>query len=122
MAERTDAEDEALLRPVTTLGEPSTCAGLRRSASADDSGRFNFPQLKPGTYSVKVEAEGLESQQDDAVSAGLGQKQTVDFIVSVAQAKESIEAIERSRDSQPRECEYLDDSQCTRAGRASRIR
>ncbi len=30
--------------------------GLRRSASTDDSGRFNFPQLKPGPYSVKVEA------------------------------------------------------------------
>jgi len=27
MVERTDAEDEALLRPVTTLGEPSTYAG-----------------------------------------------------------------------------------------------
>ena len=30
--------------------------GLRRSAQTDDAGRFNFPQLKPGTYSVKVEA------------------------------------------------------------------
>ena len=53
--------------------------GLKRGASTDDSGRFNFPQLKPGAYSVKVEAEGFESQQNDAVSAGLGQKQTVRF-------------------------------------------
>ena len=66
---------------------------LKRGASTDDSGRFNFPQLKPGAYSVKVEAEGFESQQNDAVSAGLGQKQTVDFIVRVAQAKESIEVV-----------------------------
>jgi len=67
--------------------------GLKRGASTDDSGRFNFPQLKPGSYSVKVEAEGFESQQIDAVSAGLGQKQTVDFVIRVAQAKESIEVV-----------------------------
>ena len=36
--------------------------GLKRSARTDESGRFNFPQLKPGTYSVKVEAEGFEAQ------------------------------------------------------------
>ena len=67
--------------------------GLKRGAKTDDLGRFNFPQLKPGTYSVRVEAEGFESQQNDAVPAGLGQKQTVDFIVRVAQAKESIEVM-----------------------------
>src|SRR6267378_4847153 len=79
--------------PMATVTVTTKETGLRRSASTDDSGRFNFPQLKPGTYSVKVEAEGFESQQNDAVSAGLGQKQTVDFIISVAQAKASIEVL-----------------------------
>ena len=65
--------------------------GLRRSAATDESGRFNFPQLKPGTYSVRVEAEGFEPQRNDEVSAGLGQKQTVDFTIKVARTKESIE-------------------------------
>src|SRR5260370_32792313 len=84
-----DASGAAVPRATVTVTSKET--GLRRSASTDDSGRFNFPQLKPGAYSVKVEAEGFEPQQNDAVSAGLGQKQTVDFIISVAQAKESIE-------------------------------
>jgi len=79
--------------PSATVTVTNKEAGLRRSASTDDSGRFNFPQLKPGTYSVKVEAEGFEPLQNDAVSAGLGQKQTVDFVVRVAQAKESIEVM-----------------------------
>jgi hypothetical protein len=39
--------------------------GLKRSAKTDDAGRFNFPQLKPGTYSVKVEAQGFEPRQTD---------------------------------------------------------
>jgi len=84
-----DASGAAVPGAAVTVTNKET--GLRRSASTDDSGRFNFPQLKPGAYSVKVEAQGFEPQQKEAVSAGLGQKQTVDFIIRVAQAKESIE-------------------------------
>jgi hypothetical protein len=64
--------------------------GLKRSVKTDDSGRFSFPQLKPGTYSVKAEADRFEAQQNDSVSAGLGQKQTVDFELNIASASESI--------------------------------
>src|SRR5271169_3536974 len=84
-----DATGAAVPGATVTVTNKET--GLRRSATTDDSGRFNFPQLKPGAYSVKVEAEGFEPRRNDAVSAGLGQKQTVDFVVRVAQAKESIE-------------------------------
>ena len=65
--------------------------GLKRTAKTDESGRFNFPQLKPGTYSVKVEAQGFEPQENDSVTSGLGQKQTVKFTTKVAHAMESIE-------------------------------
>ncbi len=65
--------------------------GMRRSAKTDESGRFSFPQLKPGTYSVTAEAEGFEARQNDAVAAQLGQKQTADFVLELAQAKQSIE-------------------------------
>jgi hypothetical protein len=77
--------------PVATVTVTNKETGLRRSASTDDSGRFNFPQLKPGAYSVKVEAEGFETQQNDAVSASLGQKQTVDFRLKVAQSRQTVE-------------------------------
>jgi hypothetical protein len=65
--------------------------GLRRSAKTDDTGRFSFPQLKPGTYLVKAEAQGFEPQQNDNVIAGLGQKQTVDFTLRVARSNETVE-------------------------------
>src|ERR1700676_5753675 len=55
--------------PSATVTVTNNETGLKRSASTDESGRFNFPQLKPGTYTVKVEAEGFEPQQNDAVSA-----------------------------------------------------
>src|ERR1700726_2695699 len=77
--------------PKATVTVTNKETGLRRSASTDDSGRFNFPQLKPGAYSVKVEAEGFEPQQNDAVSSALGQKQTVDFRLKIAQSNETVE-------------------------------
>ena len=72
-----------------TIASPET--GLRRSAKTDDAGRFNFPQLKPGSYSVKVEAQGFEPRQNDNVVSGLGQKQTVDFTLKVARSNETVE-------------------------------
>jgi len=65
--------------------------GLKRGAQTDGAGRFNFPQLKPGTYSVKVEAQRFETRQNDNVVSSLGQKQIVDFTLKVAQSNEIVE-------------------------------
>jgi hypothetical protein len=65
--------------------------GLKRSAKTNDAGRFNFPQLKPGTYSVTVEARGFDPGRNDNVVAGLGQKQTVDFTLKIARSNEVVE-------------------------------
>src|ERR1700686_4493781 len=53
-----DASGAAVPGASVTVTNKET--GLKRSASTDELGRFNFPQLKPGTYSVRVEAEGFE--------------------------------------------------------------
>ena len=84
-----DASGAAVPGAMVTIHNMET--GLQRAAISDDSGRFSFTQLKPGIYTVRVEAQGFEPQHNDAVTAALGQKQTADFIVKVAQAKESIE-------------------------------
>src|SRR5260221_9697888 len=65
-----DASGAAVPGATVTVTNKET--GLSRSASTDDSGRFNFPQLKPGANSVKVEAEGCEPHQNDALSVGRG--------------------------------------------------
>ncbi len=64
--------------------------GLKRNAKTDDEGRFSFPQLKPGTYSVKVEAQGFAAQQNDNVVSGLGQKQTLNFTLKVSGSSETV--------------------------------
>jgi Carboxypeptidase regulatory-like domain len=64
--------------------------GLKRSVKTDDAGRFSFPQLKPGMYSVKAEADRFEPQQNSSVSAQLGQTQTFDFKLNIASASAAI--------------------------------
>ncbi|MGC1087044.1 MAG: carboxypeptidase-like regulatory domain-containing protein, partial [Candidatus Acidiferrum sp.] len=65
--------------------------GLKRSALTDGEGRFNFPQLLPGTYVVQATAEGFQAQTIENVFAGLGQKQTVNLTLHVAASKETVE-------------------------------
>jgi hypothetical protein len=53
----------------------NTDNGAKRSALTDESGRFSFPQLKPGPYTVSVSANGFEPWLSGPVFSGLGQKQ-----------------------------------------------
>src|SRR5258708_1311632 len=84
----TDPSGEAIRGAAVTV--TSSENGMKRSVKTDDSGRFSFPQLKPGMCSVKAEADRFEAQQNNNVAAGLGQKQTVDFKLNIASARESI--------------------------------
>ncbi|HEY4978563.1 MAG TPA: carboxypeptidase regulatory-like domain-containing protein [Candidatus Acidoferrum sp.] len=85
----TDATSAAIPGALVTITNRET--GLQRRATADDQGRFNFPQLKPGAYSVKAEAGGFDPQQNDNVISGLGQKQTVQFTLRVAESRQTVE-------------------------------
>ena len=84
-----DTSDAVLPGATVTITNHET--GLKRSAQTDDAGRFNFPQLKPGTYSVRADAQGFDPGQNDNVISGLGQKQTVDFTLKVARSNEAVE-------------------------------
>jgi hypothetical protein len=64
--------------------------GMKRSAKTDDAGRFNFPQLKPGPYTVRAEADRFQPQQKTSVMAGLGQKQTVEFTLAIAATSQNL--------------------------------
>src|SRR6202034_366410 len=85
----TDATSAAIPRATVIITNRETA--LQRSARTDEEGRFNFPQLKPGTYSVRVEAVGFEPQHNDNVVSGLGQKQTVNFTLQVAHSNQTVE-------------------------------
>jgi hypothetical protein len=84
-----DVTHAAIPNAAVTITNRET--GLQRSAKTDDEGRFNFPQLSPGSYSVTVEAAGFDPYQNDNVFSGLGQKQTVNFTLKVAESRQTVE-------------------------------
>jgi hypothetical protein len=77
--------------PDATVTITSRETAMQRTIKSDEQGRFNFPQLKPGTYRVKADAEGFDRQENDSVFAGLGQKQMVNFTLRVAESKQTVE-------------------------------
>ena len=84
-----DPSGAAVAGATVTISSLGT--GLSRSLKTDSQGRFDFPQLLPGAYSVRVEAAGFEPQQEGDVYAGLGQKQTVNFALRLAKSTQTIE-------------------------------
>jgi hypothetical protein len=64
--------------------------GLTRSLHTDDAGRFNFPQLRPGSYDLSAQAEGFAPQRRESVAAGLGQTRSVNFTLAVSSAREDV--------------------------------
>ena len=89
VGQATDATGAVVPGATVTIINRDT--GSRRSVRTDDAGRFNFPQLKPGAYAVRIQAQGFEPQEADNVFSGLGQKQTVNFILRVAHSNETVE-------------------------------
>ena len=115
----TDATNAAIPGATVTITNRET--GLQRSAKTDDEGRFNFPQLKPGAYSVKVEAEGFDPQQNDNVLSGLGQKQTVNFTLR-SPIETDGRGKRRSSSHQSGERKHIHESECAGAGEPSQSR
>jgi Carboxypeptidase regulatory-like domain len=59
---------------------------LKRNVTTGEAGRFNSVPLKPGSYSVKAEAESSRLRTNESVFSRLGQKQSVSFTLKLAAA------------------------------------
>ncbi len=90
----TDQTGAAIAGAQITITDEAT--GFRRSVTTDDSGRFSFPQLRPGVYSVKAEADHFAPQRKDSVPAALGQRQTAEFRLNLATASEEVLVTEKA--------------------------
>src|SRR6202050_3158828 len=85
----TDSAGAAIPGATVTIVNHET--GAKRVAKTDSAGRFNFPQLIPGAYTVRGEAEGFAPEESGNVVSALGQKQTVHFVLKVAATRQIVE-------------------------------
>src|SRR6185295_3134582 len=67
--------------------------GLHRATSTDGDGRFTFPELAPGRYSLVCERDGFASQRLTNLELAVGQTFRIDVVLQLAGAAESIETV-----------------------------
>ena len=68
--------------------------GVARTLSTDDAGEYNAPTLIPGTYSVRVEANGFKRMERQNVVLEVGKEVRVDLTVQPGEQTQSVTVTE----------------------------
>src|SRR6476469_8715334 len=64
--------------------------GLERVVVSGPDGRYIFPTLNPGTYTVKAELSGFQALTRSGLVAGVGQELTVNLTLQIAGVAETL--------------------------------
>jgi hypothetical protein len=64
--------------------------GVARNLVADDAGEYNAPNLTPGTYTVKVTANGFQTFERQNIALGVGQDARIDAQLTPGQVTQTI--------------------------------
>lgn len=78
----TDPSGAVVPNAAIVLREPSTGVLVRQSKS-DGQGNYEFPDIKPGTYRLTVEASGFQSSSIDEIVLTAGQVRRIDVGLKV---------------------------------------
>ena len=68
--------------------------GLARTLTTDDAGEYNAPTLLPGTYTVRVEANGFKRMEHQNVVLEVGKEVRVDLTVQPGEQTQSVTVTE----------------------------
>jgi hypothetical protein len=78
----TDPSGAVVPNASVVLREPATGVLVRQSPS-DGQGNYEFPDIKPGTYRVTVDAAGFQSSSVDEIVLTAGQVRRIDVALKV---------------------------------------
>ena len=85
----TDASGAAIPNAKVTIVEVST--GLSYNTITGDSGSYTRPALKPGTYTVSVDASGFQKTEQKDVIVNPGEPTAVNLAVQIGNASQTVE-------------------------------
>ena len=84
----TDQTGGVIAGAMVTVTNPQT--GVARNLVADDAGEYNAPNLTPGTYTVKVTANGFQTFERQNIALGVGQDARIDAQLTPGQVTQTI--------------------------------
>jgi Carboxypeptidase regulatory-like domain/TonB dependent receptor len=80
--------------PGATVTVTDVQRGISRTLTTDDAGEYNAPTLIPGTYTVRVEAQGFKRLERQNVLLEVGQEVRVDLTVQPGEKTETVTVTE----------------------------
>lgn len=87
--EVTDPSGSTLVEAKVTITNPLT--NLTRTTTSNADGNYSFPDLPPGTYSIKAEKEGFQGEVRSDVELQVQQTARIDFHLMIGSVTETVE-------------------------------
>jgi len=77
--------------PNATVTMINVATGISEKRPTDESGRYLFTDLKPATYTAKVEVTGFKTLIRENVALRVGQQTDLDFKLEVGEVSQQVE-------------------------------
>jgi len=88
----TTPDGEPLPGVEVTIFSPSLMGGTRSTITNQD-GRYRFPALPHGTYSIETKLQGFVPQKIENIRLSVGETLTIDLVLRVGSLEESVEVV-----------------------------
>src|SRR5712691_8832528 len=85
----TDPSSGVVVSATVTVTNPQT--NFTRTESTNTAGVYNFPNLQPGVYNIKVEMQGFQSEIRNNVELQVQQVARLDFQLQVGAVTQAVE-------------------------------
>src|ERR1700676_2414220 len=76
--------------PQATMTIKNVATGITRSNTTSTAGFYSAPNLLPGMYEVKAEAQGFSSKIQTGVNLTVGEQQVLNFTLQVGQMSQTV--------------------------------
>src|ERR1700688_203943 len=77
--------------PQATISIKNVATGITRSNTTSTAGFYSAPNLLPGVYEVKAEAQGSSSKIQTGVNLTVGEQQVLNYTLQVGQMSQTVE-------------------------------
>src|SRR3984893_12861824 len=74
-----------------TISVKNIATGILRTTTTSAAGFYSAPNLLPGVYEVKAEAQGFSSKIQTGVNLTVGEQQVLNFTLQVGQMSQTVE-------------------------------
>ena len=61
-----------------------------RTGTTDDEGRYNFPNLPVGKYTIRAEMSGFKTTEVTGITLQVGQKASIDLVMQIGEISEQV--------------------------------